>query len=98
MIFGNPHALWLFLVVPFYLFLHVKSFSDMGPFQRNLSLLLRMLLITSLIFSLADAKFIKRSDKLSVLFLWDKSRSMGEINDAAMWDYIHEASDTMDDE
>jgi uncharacterized membrane protein len=96
--FGTPQALWLFLVLPFFLVLHYRSFSDMGVFQRRFSLFLRLVLLTSLILALADTRLIQRSDKLSVIFLWDASQSMGEASEFPMWDYIHQAVGTSDKE
>jgi uncharacterized membrane protein len=89
MTFGTPQALWLFLLVPVYVWMHYKSFSDMGPVQRRISLALRLLLLTAVIFSLADTRLIRHSDKLSVFFLWDGSHSMGEGSDSKIADFIH---------
>jgi len=96
--FGNPQALWFFLIVPFFLFLHNRSFSDMGRFQRGLSIFLRLALITALILALADTRLVQRSDKLAVFFLYDGSSSVGEAANAMMDTYITEAFTTTDEE
>ncbi len=96
--FGNPQALWFFLIVPFFLVLHFRSFSDMGRYQRGLSLFLRLALICAIVLALADTRLIQRSDELAVFFLWDGSRSMGEGAEDSMLEYIEAATDTIDPE
>ena len=91
MIFGTPQALWFFLLVPLFVLMHYRSFSDMGPVQRRISLALRLLILVAVIFSLADTRLIRRSDKLAVFFLWDGSHSMGEGSNGSIADYIHNA-------
>ncbi len=96
--FGTPQALWLFLIVPFFVLLHYRSFSDMGRFQRGFSLFLRLLLLAAIILALADTRLIQRSDKLSVFFLLDGSHSVGEGSSAQMVDYIRTAMEDADEE
>ncbi|MCX6645520.1 MAG: VWA domain-containing protein, partial [bacterium] len=95
--FGTPQALWLFIVIPFFVMLHYMSFSDLGRFQRGLSLFLRILLIAFLILALADTRLIQKSDKLSVFFLLDGSRSMGQGSMDPMLGYIHEAAQNINE-
>ena len=96
--FGTPQALWFFLIVPFFVLLHYMSFSDMGRFQRGFSLFLRLVLLTAIILALADTRLIKRSDQLSVFFLLDGSRSMGQGSTDPMLAYIHEAAENINEE
>ncbi len=96
--FGTPQALWFFLILPFFVLLHYTSFSDMGKFQRGLSLFLRLILIAALILALADTRLIKRSDELAVFFLIDGSHSMGQGSTDPMIGFLHEAAGYLDDE
>lgn len=98
MTFDTPQALWLFLLVPFFVILHYRSFSDMGRHQRRFSLFLRLVLIAAIILALADARLIKRSDHLSVFFLIDGSHSVGEGTSAEMLDYIRQSVEFADEE
>jgi len=96
--FGTPQALWFLLVIPFYVVLHYRSFSDMGRFQRGLSLALRILLLLAIILALADTRLTQRSDRLAVLFLLDSSRSMGEGALQEMSGYVSTATGMRDEE
>jgi len=96
--FRTPQALWFLLVVPFFVLLHFRSFSDMGRFQRGLSLLLRLLILSGIILALADMRLIQKSDKLSVFFLWDGSRSVGQGSTQAMRDYMEQSFQSSDKE
>jgi len=96
--FGYPQALWFFLLVPFFLILHIRSFSDMGRFQRGLSIFLRLVILAAIILALADTRLIQRADKLAVYFLYDASKSVGEAANQSMNGYISEAFESADQE
>ncbi|MFH1676179.1 MAG: VWA domain-containing protein, partial [bacterium] len=94
--FGTPQALWFFLIIPYFVFLHTRSFSDMARTRSAISLALRILLLSAIILALADMRLTRYSDKLSVFFLIDKSRSMGEGSDEAITDYVQSACENLD--
>src|SRR3989304_5317589 len=96
--FGYPQALLFFLLVPFFLILHIRSFSDLGRFQRGLSIFLRLVILAAIILALADTRLIQRADKLAVYFLYDASKSVGEAANLSMNGYISEAFASADPE
>jgi len=94
--FGSPQYLWFLVIVPFFVLQHYRSFSDMGRFQRGLSLFLRLALIAAMVLALADMRLVRRSDKLAVFFLLDGSRSVGEGSAAGMQEYVDTAATVAD--
>jgi Ca-activated chloride channel family protein len=88
--FTNPLALLLFLVMPIVVSL---GWPARGPSRRReaLSLALRMLIITCLIFSLAGMEIRRTSSRLASVFLVDISDSMPETAISAAVQYIQAA-------
>ena len=98
MIFGTPEALWFLILIPFFVVLHYRSFSDMGRIQRALSLSIRLVLLVALIMALADSRLSKRSDELSVIYLVDGSHSVGAGGTSGILDFIRESYGYSDDD
>lgn len=96
--FGSPQYLWFLVILPFFVVLHYRSFSDMGRFQRGFSLFLRLAVLVAIILALADLRLVQHSDKLSVFFLWDGSHSVGEGSGAGMRQFVADAVENSDEE
>ncbi len=70
-------GLWAIGCVYFW-FLTTRSITDMSPGRKYLSLGLRLFIVTLLFLALANTRYVKKNDALSVLFLIDASKSVRE--------------------
>src|SRR5262249_11657222 len=71
----RPLAPWwlvLLVLLPASVWLGFRSMAGLGPVRRGLALGLRCLLLLLLILALADTHAIKSSDRITVLFVWDR--------------------------
>ncbi len=84
-----PAACWYFW------WQHRRTVTDMSPQRKRLSLLLRLLVVTALILTLAGTKLIRRGESLAVVFVVDGSRSVREDQRSAMEKYLSDASKGM---
>lgn len=71
-----PLWLILLLLLPLIVFFSFRSLAGLGPVRRWLALGLRSGLLLCLILALADTHAVKSTDRLTVLFLWDRSLSI----------------------
>ncbi len=92
--FTNPLALLLFLVIPLVVSL---GWPARGPSRRRevLSLALRILIITCLVFSLAGLEIRRAANSLATVFLVDISDSMPETTLSAAVQYTRQALQSM---
>lgn len=90
--FSRPLALLLLLVlVPATLYLSRTSVALLRPRRRRLSLSLRLILIALLVLALAGLGVARAADKLSVVFLVDRSDSVSATERAAQAAYLQSA-------
>ncbi|MEM7033298.1 MAG: VWA domain-containing protein, partial [Chloroflexota bacterium] len=94
MSFGNPLALLLFLLVPLFIWLSWGQLRHVSRLRRNVSIGLRLLLLSLLVLALADARLLTRTDSLSVIFLVDASDSIDNGAQNTALNFIQEALDT----
>ncbi len=90
MIFTTPLALLLLLLLPVLAYLGWPRLA----FRRRrdtVSLLLRLTIVTLIVFGLAGLHISRAAEKLSVVFLVDVSDSMDSAAQAAALDYVREA-------
>ena len=95
--FLNPW--WLIaipLLVPPLIAMSVKSLSGLGRARQALAIALRTIVVTLIILALAEIQSVKRNDKLTTIFLLDRSES---IPNSPKWgdislDYINAAIKT----
>jgi uncharacterized membrane protein len=91
--FGNPWWLILIpLVLPPLVWTSVRSLSGLGPIRRALAILFRTAVITLIVLALAEMQTIRRTDRLTTMFLLDASNSMPRDLQKAALNYISEAS------
>src|SRR5271156_4767819 len=91
--FGNPW--WLILIpmiLPPLIWTSFRSLSGLGPIRRTMAILLRTAVISLIILALADLQSIRRTDRLTTMFLLDASNSVPRDLQKAALGYISEAS------
>src|SRR5690242_9194398 len=90
--FSRPLALLLLLVlVPATVYLSRTSVALLRPRRRRLSLSLRIILLTLVVFALAGLGVARAAEKLSVVFLVDRSDSVSATERAAQAAYLQSA-------
>src|SRR2546421_11008259 len=94
--FSRPEALLLILLlVPLAVYLSRTSMAMLRPRRRAFSLGLRIALITLLVLALAGTGVVRAADRLSVVFLLDRSDSVPSSMQSAQADYVRDALGTM---
>jgi Mg-chelatase subunit ChlD len=89
--FGNPWALLLFVLLPFFIWLSRGQLLHLSRLRRWMALVLRLSLLSLLVLALADARWYSRTDALSVIFLVDQSDSVGSSARQDTLDFIQRA-------
>lgn len=77
MTFGNPWMLLLILLIPFFVWVSWGRLSHLSLLRRWTAIGLRLILLGLLALALADARWARSTDSLSVIFLLDQSDSLG---------------------
>lgn len=91
MIFDNPVALWLFvLVLPIIMYIGLPR--TQFRYRRDISsLILRVVMITLLILALAGLQWIRPTSRLSIIYALDVSDSMGATAQADALNFIRKS-------
>ncbi|MEK6676110.1 MAG: VWA domain-containing protein [Planctomycetota bacterium] len=79
--FEHQKWLWLWLLVPVMVVVSWRGLVGLEPTRRVLALVTRSVLFILVISCLAGVQFVLRSDELAVIFLMDRSHSVGELTD-----------------
>ncbi|MHC4663047.1 MAG: VWA domain-containing protein [Planctomycetota bacterium] len=74
--FESPWWLILLVLVPFAVRLGRKSMAGLSLLRRTFSITLRTLILVLLILALAEVHFVRTSRDITVLYVWDRSRSV----------------------
>src|SRR5436190_5628817 len=94
--FTRPEALILLLVlVPLAVYLSRTSLALLRRATRRFSLGLRVVIVVLLVLALSGMELVKASDRLSVVFLLDRSDSIGTAQKARQDEYVRSALDHM---
>ncbi|MEO8288437.1 MAG: VWA domain-containing protein [Chloroflexota bacterium] len=94
--FSRPEALLLLLLlVPLTVYLTRTSMALLRPQRRRFSLALRLVVISLLVLALAGLGIVRASDRLSVVFLLDRSDSVPLSTQAAQTAYVSDAMASM---
>src|SRR6516162_10366324 len=91
--FGQP--LWLILiplVLPPLVWMSFRSLAGLGAFRRALAILLRAAVITLVILALAEMQTVRRSDRLTTMFVVDATNSVPLEQQKAAIEYVTNAS------
>lgn len=77
-LFAVPTAFWLALVIPWLWWMHHQGLHGLVGARSHAALLTRLLVVAVLIALLAHPRAVRKSDKLSVVYALDISRSIGD--------------------
>ena len=69
-----------------------RSLAGLGPIRRALAILFRASVITLIVLALAELQSVRRTDRLTTMFLIDASNSVPREHQKAALDYVTEAS------
>ena len=86
--FDRPWFLLLLLLLPLLWWLSFNSLAGLGRTRRAAALIFRSLLVITLVFALAEAKWQYKTDRLTVIYVLDQSESIPANIRAAMVDYV----------
>ena len=87
--FAAPAYLLLLAILPALLWMSYRRLAALGPWRRWVTLLLRGVVLTLLIFALAEVQIVQTSDRLTAVYLLDQSFSIPADRRQALIDYIN---------
>jgi von Willebrand factor type A domain len=91
--FGQPWWLILLpLVVPPLVWMSFRSLAGLGTLRRALAIGFRTAVIALIVLALAEVQTVRRSERLTTMFLVDASNSVPRDQQKASLDYVTEAS------
>ncbi|QEH36778.1 von Willebrand factor type A domain protein [Aquisphaera giovannonii] len=93
LILGQPW--WLALLPPILIplaWMSYRSLSGLGPLRRALAIGLRAAVITLILLALAELQTVRRSDRLTTMFVIDASNSIPREQQKAAIEYVTDAS------
>ncbi|MCH7471545.1 VWA domain-containing protein [bacterium] len=94
--FARPIWLLLLLALPAIYWLALRmSYASLGPYQKWISLALRVVIWLLLVSSLAGVQFVRHSDRVSVIIVRDSSDSVDEAQLPAIQAELEAARKTM---
>jgi len=86
--FDSPGYLALLAVLPLLWWASYRSLAGMGPVRRWVAIVLRSIVLTLLVFALADMQWKQLSDRLTVIYVVDESLSIPVKLQSAMIEYV----------
>ncbi len=89
--FDSPWYLVLLLGLPVLWWLSLRTLSAMGRVRRVVAITLRSVIYLCLVMALAEAQWVRTSNRLTVLFLLDQSLSISQTQTDTLIDYINKA-------
>ncbi len=87
--FDAPGYLALAAVLPVLWWFSYRSLAALGPVRRIVAILLRSIVLLMVIFALAEVQWKRVSDRLTVVFVVDRSLSIPEGFDRWVTDYVN---------
>ncbi|TWU55072.1 VWA domain-containing protein [Rubripirellula reticaptiva] len=86
--FDHPGYLWLLLALPLLWWVGFASLAVLGSVRRALTLLLRTVVWTAIVFAIAGVQMVWVSDRVTVMYLLDQSESIPAAKRQVMLDYV----------
>jgi uncharacterized membrane protein/Mg-chelatase subunit ChlD len=86
--FDASWFLLLLLLIPVLWIVSFKPLSGLGTYRRILAIGLRTLCLILLVFALAEAQYQRSTDKMTVIYLLDQSRSIPAAQRHSMLKYV----------
>jgi len=87
--FDSPAYLLLLLLLPALWWLSFAGLSGLGRVRRLFALALRSLVLTAIVFALADVQYQRHSDRIAVIYLLDQSLSIPAAAREQMVEYVN---------
>ncbi len=91
--FETPGYLVLLAVLPLLMLVAMRSMSGLGLVRRTLAIILRVLVVTVMVLSLAGMQHTRKIDDLTVVYLFDRSRSIPEDLQREAFRFITRSAD-----
>lgn len=88
--FDRPWFLLLLLILPVIWGLSYNSLAGLGGGRRLFALTLRSLVILLLVAAVAQTKWQRQTDQLTVIYLLDQSESIPKVKRDLMIDYVYD--------
>jgi uncharacterized membrane protein len=90
---GNPWWLVLLpLLLPPLVLVSFRSLAGLGPVRRFLAIALRSSVVTLIVLALAELQTVRRSDRLTTMFLLDASQSVPRESQGPALEYVNQAT------
>lgn len=86
--FDHPQFLVLLGLLPLLWLWSRRSLSVLGPFRKFFAMGLRTVVLVLIVLAMADIQWIRRSDRVSVIYLLDQSESIPRELREAMVEYV----------
>jgi len=86
--FERPYWLLLILVVPLIWIFSWNSLSGLGSARSLLAIGLRSFVLALIVMALAQAQYVQRTEKMTVMYLLDQSMSIPAERRKAMLEYV----------
>ncbi|MBN2022989.1 MAG: VWA domain-containing protein [Pirellulales bacterium] len=89
--FDSPGYLALLALAPALWWWSHRRLAALGPARRIAALAVRSLVLVLLILALAEIQWVRKSDRLTVIYLLDQSASIPEAQRREMIDYVNKS-------
>lgn len=89
--FDAPYYLLLLALAPLLWWLSFRSLGGLGRIRRLVVLLLRTAVLVLLVMAAAEIQWVRRNDRLTVIYLLDQSLSIPPERRAAMVEYVNQS-------
>ena len=89
--FDRPAWLWLLLILPLVWLTARHSLAAMGTWRWSLAVGLRALALATLVLTLAEVHLVRRSERLAVMYLLDRSLSVTPQQAKSAVEFINES-------
>ncbi|MCC6908882.1 MAG: hypothetical protein IT430_13140 [Phycisphaerales bacterium] len=91
--FDNPGALLLCLLIPPVVWFGWRHLTGMSPLRRGIICALRSLVIALIAVTVAQPKWLERSESMTVILMIDRSHSISHQLEANALEYLRRATD-----
>jgi uncharacterized membrane protein len=86
--FDSRWYLWLLLLLPLLWVFSYTTLAGLGKVRRLMAIAMRTLVFTTLVLALAEVQHLRTSDRMTVIYLLDQSRSIPSAQRHAMLEYV----------
>jgi uncharacterized membrane protein/Mg-chelatase subunit ChlD len=87
----SPWYLGLLVLVPLLWLASYRGLAGLGPVRRVVAMLLRTAMVVLLVLAAAELQWVRKSDRLTVIYLLDQSLSIPAASRTAMIEYVNAA-------